>query len=81
MEQKTYRFAVHSPHFLVPIYIKRKVAANDSWDEVFDTIAKEATQEWMKDGPAELFENMTAPAFYATLAILVSQEVSNVQPE
>jgi hypothetical protein len=81
MEQKTYRFAVHSPHFLVPIYIKRRVAATDSWDEIFDAIAKEATAEWMKDGPSDLFDNMTAPAFYETLAILVSQEVSNVQPE
>lgn len=78
MKQKTYRFAVHSPHFLYPIYIERKVSHEDSWNEILDLVSIEATKEWLKDGPEELFEHLTAPEFYETLAILVSQEVSNV---
>lgn len=70
---KTYRFSVQSPHFLFPITIKAEVGETESWSEVLDTIAKEATAEWMQSYP-EYFDNLTAPDFYETLSILMYQE-------
>lgn len=73
---KTYHFTVHSPHFLYPITIKSKVNARETWAAVLDAIAKEATVEWLEDFP-EAFDQISAPSFYETLSIIVSQEGAN----
>ena len=70
---KTYHFAVHSPHFAYPVAIKAEVDAAEPWSKVLDTIAKEATTEWVRDFP-EYFDNLTAPEFYKSLSIIVSEE-------
>ena len=70
---KTYHFAVHSPHFAYPVAINAEVGLSESWSDVLDAIAKEATVEWVKDYP-EYFDNLTAPDFYKSLSIIVSEE-------
>lgn len=77
MKMKTYRFAVHSPHFLYPIYIKDEIAATDHFEGVLENISKQAVTKWAEDFP-EFFENITAPEIYETLSIMVSQEVKHV---
>jgi hypothetical protein len=74
MKQKTYRFAVHSPHFLCPVYIKQEVGHKESMAAVLDAIARAATVKWLNDFP-EFFDNISAPDFYETLSIMVTQEV------
>lgn len=69
---RTYHFAVHSPHFAYPVAINAEVDVTESWFDVLDTIAKEATSEWVRDFP-EYFDNLTAPEFYKSLSIIVSE--------
>lgn len=72
---KTYRFAVHSPHFLCPVYIKHEVdEAQDSFAAILDQVSKDAVIKWVQDFP-QFFDNVEASKFYDTLSILVSQEV------
>ena len=73
---KTYHFTVHSPHFLYPITIKSEIKNKEAWAAVLDYIAKEATAEWLNDFP-EYFDKISAPSFYDTLSIIVSQEGAN----
>lgn len=74
MKQKTYRFAVHSPHFLYPVYIKQEVDNKDAMAAILDAVSQAATVKWLNDFP-EFFDNISAPEFYKTLSIMVSQEV------
>lgn len=72
---KTYRFAVHSPHFLYPVYIKHDVdEKRDSFAEILEIVSRDAVTKWVEDFPA-FFDDVEAPAFYDTLSIMVSQEV------
>lgn len=74
MKQKTYRFAVHSPHFLYPVYIKQEVSNKASMAAILDEVLRAATVKWLNDFP-KFFDNISAPDFYETLSIMVTQEV------
>ena len=74
MKQNTYRFAVHSPHFLYPVYIKQEVGNKDTMAAILDAVSQAATVKWLNDFP-EFFDSISAPAFYETLSIMASQEV------
>lgn len=80
MKTKTYRFAVHSPHFLYPIYIKEEVAEKELFDDILEQVSKQAVVKWLEDFP-HFFDSITAHEFYDSLSIMVSQEVKNVQPK
>ena len=75
--EKKYKVVVHSPHFFQPVIIKAGVRRNQRMAAVLEEISRQATAQWLREYPS-FFDNITAPDFYETISIIVSQEVENV---